>query len=50
MSKTDYYTTLGVSRDTSAANIKKAYKNNIFNVGVQMQEDPRDFLKSLEEN
>lgn len=35
--------------DGKLSDIKKAYKNNIFNVGVQMQEDPRDFLKSLEE-
>jgi len=35
--------------DGKLSDIKKAYKNNIFNVGVQMQKDPRDFLKSLEE-
>lgn len=35
--------------DGKLSDIKKAYKNNIFNVGVQVQQDARDFMKALED-
>ena len=35
--------------DGKLSDIKKAYKNNIFNVGVQVQNDAKGFLDSLED-
>lgn len=35
--------------DGKLSDIKKAYKNNIFNVAVQMEQDAEAFMKSLEQ-
>ena len=35
--------------DGKLSDIKKAYKNNIFNVSVQMEQEAERFMKSLEE-